>query len=233
LRGSRCDLLVRSRRTQPGPLAGYPPPGGLLLRQFGLHLTSSEVCAPPGAAYRVPTRTKRSDGEQPRLRTEQTQANGRRSNPMGCSSGSIENAHLIVVPSCGHWSRVGPPPGGPCLERQSRGLSNPQPFPTDSFQGEQALSLQHHLICGADVFHAKRSGAATSGSSSNALFQERRAARLPTAQHCTLRRASTVWMAVSLPTRTTPSRSEPPFAGDSDPLGDQARLPVIGAASQR
>jgi hypothetical protein len=50
---------------------------------------------------------------------------------MGCSSGSIENAHLIVVPSCGHWSRAGPPPGGPCLERQSRGLSNPQPFPPE------------------------------------------------------------------------------------------------------
>jgi hypothetical protein len=107
-------------------------------------------------------------------------------NPMGCSSGSIENAHLIVVPSCGHWSRAGPPPGGPCLERQSRGLSNPQPFPPESFRREQALSLQHHLICGADVFHAKRSGATTSGSRPNALFQEKASRAVA---HCAALRA--------------------------------------------
>lgn len=153
---------------------------------------------------------------------------------MGCSSGSIENAHLIVVPSCGHWSRAGPPPGGPCLERQSYGLSNPQPFPPDSFRREQALSLQHRLICGVDVIHDIGHGAKTPGSSPIALFQERRTQRgcplrstARSGAHRPCGRLSASRLGPHHPEASHPSRVTP------IPSGIKRASLLIGAASQR
>lgn len=96
---------------------------------------------------------------------------------MGCSSGSIENAHLIVVSTCGHWSRAGPPPGGPTSKDRASKLSNLEAVTAGIRSGGSrpgASSIT--LICGADVF-TNRSGATTSGSSPNALFQERQELR--------------------------------------------------------
>jgi len=110
---------------------------------------------------------------------------------MGCSSGSTENAHLIVVPSCGHQSRAGPPPGGPTSKDRASKLSNLEAVSAGTRSGgSRPCASSITLICGADV-STKRSGATTSGSSPNALFQERQSClRLPTAA------------AVSAPART-------------------------------
>jgi hypothetical protein len=152
---------------------------------------------------------------------------------MGCSSGSIENAHLIVVPSCGHWSRAGPPPGGPCLERQSCRLSNQQPFPPDLFRREQALSLQHRLICGVDVIH-KPVRSDDLRVPPHALFQERRKQRgcplrsnVRSGAHRPGGRLSASGIGPHHPEASHPSRVTP------IPSGIKRASLLIGAASQR
>lgn len=223
MRGSRCDLLVRSRRTQPGPLAGYPPPGGLAAPAARVIPGLLGGLRPSGGGSPGFDPAQRSDGE-PSV-SGRISGKGRRRDPMGCSPGSIENAHLIVVPSCGHWSRAGPPPGGPCLERQSYGCPTRSRFRRNSFRREQASSLQHRLICGVDVIHkpvrsddlrvspqmpSSRRGKKPRGCPLRSVRAPARIDRLDDCQP---------------PDWTTPSRSEPPLAGDSDPLGDQAAPP--------
>lgn len=130
LRAGTSGLLVRLRG-RSWLLASHLPSGRPAASAARGNARSLRRPPPARADHRTGSGRRRR-GEY-RFRTGIRQGHRRaaglsRRPTMSCSSGNIDNAHLIAVPARDLWSRGRPPPGGLALERQRPGLSNPGPF---------------------------------------------------------------------------------------------------------